>query len=57
MELAVSDQMALQWESATAFLTNEWPIPSMDSQMCQQMMFKGKTLFALAALIRTLRCM
>lgn len=56
MKLAVSNQMAFQWECASTFLTYERTIASMDSQVGQQVMFERKAFLAFAALIRTFSC-
>jgi hypothetical protein len=54
MELAVSNQVTFEREGSTTFLTNEWPVTCVDTQMGKQMMLKREALFALAALIRPL---
>lgn len=54
MELAMRNQMSLQWESSTTLLAHERTVASVNSQMCQQVMLQRKAFLAFAALVRTL---
>lgn len=56
MELAVSHQMPLQRERASALLTHKRTIASVHSQMRQQMMFQREAFLAFAALVRAFGC-